>query len=82
MYGKTAKHYEQHFSVLLNSYEKEEIAADFLKKFSGNICDFSHTERIWFLEALLKILKDVYGEDTTLENVQHLYKFCEVHFVR
>jgi len=76
MFGKTQRHYQAHFQVLLQSlpYEKWQ---EFMDQFPGMTCDFSDAERAGFELALRTFYNVAEHEYIRLEG--H-YRFCEVHF--
>ena len=82
LFGKSAAHYEQHFSWLFKtmdmSYNFEEWSND-ENGFPGNTCDFSDAERSGF-EAAIRTYCSIIA-DTPLDFNMH-FRCCNVHFKR
>jgi hypothetical protein len=76
LFGKTQKHYEEHFFHLFESF-KFKTFQEFHKHFPGNTCDFSDAERNGFQSALIRL----FPEASKARMVDY-YRFCEVHFKR
>ncbi|KAG0007964.1 hypothetical protein BGZ82_004978, partial [Podila clonocystis] len=78
MFGKTEKHYEQHFLLLFKSLGYTSLK-DFDERFPGMSADMSLAELNGFCLAL-KTCYNIASLDT-LDLEKH-YKFCSVHFKR
>ena len=81
--SRAAADYKFHFDCLLNCMEYKSFD-DFLKKFPGNISDFSSAEQCGFKMSLIQLANNL-GYEITDELIvmfmQLTFKFCEVSFL-
>ncbi|KAF9146636.1 hypothetical protein BGX20_006821, partial [Mortierella sp. AD010] len=66
MFGKSAKHYEKHFLVLLRSLPFK-TWEEFVNGFAGMTCDLSDAERIGFEAALREHYRIAVDQDIIME---------------
>jgi hypothetical protein len=80
-YGRTAEHYRQHFKTLFGAMHYTSYD-DFKQCFAGNTSDHSDAIRKAFFDEVRQYLLDTFDEDKEVNDLVHLYRFCDVHFDR